>query len=58
MRVYAGLGCSSFLPLASAPALIAGEIDRVRHVRKRSHFLNFCTRKKMFKWQEIDFKES
>ena len=40
------------------PALIAGKIDRGRHVRKRSHFLNFCTRKKIFKWQEIDFKES
>ena len=49
-----------FLPdnYFNLPALIAGKIDRGRHVRKRSHFLNFCTRKKIFKWQEIDFKES
>ena len=49
-----------FLPdnYFNLPALIAGKIDRGRHVRKRCHFLNLCTRKKIFKWQEIDFKES
>ena len=49
-----------FLPDNSfnLPALIAGKIDRGRYVRKRSHFLNLCTEKKIFKWREVVFKES